>query len=507
MLTAALPRWQQGWLAWFALAPLLLTLRNRHAAAGFKLGLICGLAHYMSLCYWLVYTMHTYGHLPLYLSLPVLFLASGYLSLYPAVFAAALAGLPIRPGWLLVAAPTVWVSLEYMRAHLLLPFPWELLGYSQTPYWYLVQFADVTGVYGLSLLVAAANAALLLGWLHIRRLDWQGKQPSRQQAGAALAIVAALVVSAAAYGHWRVARIDRQMAQADHVRTAVIQGNIDQAVKWNASFQSATVDTYLRLSAAAGRQHPDLIVWPETAAPFYFTYRARLTQTVLDGVRAVGADFLIGSPTVARTDGSIAYYNSAYLINRAGVIAGRYDKYRLVPFGEYVPYKEWLPFIGKMVEQVGDFKAGERDRVLDWRDRKLGVQICYEIIFPNLSRLLTANGANLLINLTNDAWYGRSSAPYQHFSMARMRAVENRRAVVRAANTGISGIIDPVGRVMVKSRLFEEAAIDDTVPLMTDLSIYSQWGDWLPAGCAAATAIGLLAVIFGRYRRRRLNAA
>ena len=178
-------------------------------------------------------------------------------------------------------------------------------------------------------------------------------------------------------------------------------------------------------------QNPDLVVWPETATPFYFLSNTRLSGMVKKGVRLAGSSFLIGSPAFTSKGNILRYYNSAYLLNPDGRVSAKYDKAHLVPFGEYVPFKKWVPFLGKIVENVGDFKTGRKGDTLRWGNHRLGVQICFEVIFPKLSRAMVQNGANLLVNITNDAWFGRTSAPYQHFSMAVFRAVENKRSLIR----------------------------------------------------------------------------
>jgi apolipoprotein N-acyltransferase len=210
---------------------------------------------------------------------------------------------------------------------------------------------------------------------------------------------------------------------------------------------------------------------------------------VLKGIRQTGTYFLIGSPSFAQERDRFHLFNSAYLVAPNGEVLGRYDKAHLVPFGEYVPFGKYFPFIGKMVEGVGDFKAGEKGKTLAWDTCRLGIQICYEIIFPSLSRALTQNGAALLINMTNDAWYGRSSGPYQHFSMVVFRAVENRRSLIRAANTGISGFIDPAGRILEHSALFEAKAMTRPLPIIRKKTLYTRHGDIFAVGCLAVVLI------------------
>ena len=201
----------------------------------------------------------------------------------------------------------------------------------------------------------------------------------------------------------------------------------------------------------------------------------------------------------------VNYYNSAFLTDSKGRVQGKYNKAHLVPFGEYVPFKRWLPFLGKMVAQVGDFTAGTVGETLTWNNYRLGVLICYEAIFPYISRKVTANGAALLINITNDAWYGTTAAPYQLFSITVFRAIENRRALVRAANTGISGFIDPAGRILAFTDLFTEDALVMNVPLLTEQTWYTRLGDSFARLCLAVVAIlgGWKAAQQIRAHRRR----
>ena len=199
---------------------------------------------------------------------------------------------------------------------------------------------------------------------------------------------------------------------------------------------------------------------------------------ILDGIKASSSYYIVGSPSYAAKKEALIFHNSAYLVSPQGHAAGKYDKVHLVPFGEYVPLKRYLPFIDKLVAQVGDFKPGRQGNTLSWENRHVGMLICYEAIFPGLARAMVRNGAHLLVNITNDAWFGRTSAAFQHFSMAVFRAVENRRYLARAANTGISGFIDPCGRIVSSTPLFQEAVATTAVSMLTGRSLYSRWGEW-----------------------------
>ena len=344
------------------------------------------------------------------------------------------------------------------------------------------------GVYGVSFLVVLVNAAVYVLLLFAAKKPWRETRVSMSSAIAALLLPPLLVGVAWGYGNRRVGAMDAAMAAGKSMRVALVQGNIDQARKWDPAFQISTTKKYVDLTLAAAARQPELIVWPETATPFYFGASPKLTRLVTDTVQQAGVHLLVGSPSVDEAPGGLAYYNSAYLVTPEGRLSGRYDKAHLVPFGEYVPLKHLLSFVGKMVAQVGDFSPGEKGRTLAWGDGRppIGVQICFEIIFPGLSRSLVANGAGVLVNLTNDAWFGRSGAAFQHFSMTVFRAVENRRSLVRCANTGFSGFIDPVGRVVARTALFEDAVVDRPVPVLTQATVYTRFGDVLPLGCLVA---------------------
>ena len=415
LLTAAFPKIGLDWLIWIALVPLLIAVKDLSGGAGFRMGFIAGLVHFLTLLYWLVPVMRTYGYLPLYLSVSVLFLFAAFLALFVGLFAAALIAVGRTPIRCLTMAPLIWVALEYVRSFLFSGFPWEFLGYSQYNRLQLIQISDILGVYGLSVLIAFVNGAVFIVLLYITKRRWQDATiTQRLAAGSVFALVLGIVLNWT-YGYWRLKRIDNLIDLSPKTRISVIQGNIDQAIKWDPAFQIQTIKKYNKLSSSVLAQQPDLIVWPESATPFYFLHDVAPSEMVLEGIQQAATDYLIGSPSFVRKDDAVEYFNSAYLISPKSNSMGKYEKTHLVPFGEYVPFKKWLPFLGKIVAQVGDFRAGESGTTLAWNNERIGVQICYEIIFPGLSRALVRNNASLLVNITNDAWFGKTSGPYQHF--------------------------------------------------------------------------------------------
>jgi apolipoprotein N-acyltransferase len=492
LLTASFPEIGSGGLAWFALVPLLLALRNLSAGDGLRIGFLTGMVHYLSLLYWFIPFLNTYGPFPILLCMGILFLLASYLAIYVGLFSMAITYTGLSITALLLGIPTLWVALEYIRSLLFSGFPWELLGHTQYNALHIIQISDTIGVYGVSFLILLSNGLLLLLYQHLTGQEWQGQTPGRKQMLALVFIVGGLIGAAWGYGAWRIPIIEDRISRAPLKRIAIVQGNIDQTKKWDPAYQISTIEKYIQLSRIESTQPPDLIVWPETAMPFYFFNHVPLTKMVLKGIQTGAADTLLGSPAYTREADQVRYFNRAFLVRSDGIIADEYNKAHLVPFGEYVPMKRWLPFLGKMVEHVGDFSTGSVGDTLDWRGHKIGPLICYELIFPSLSRAAVRNGAELLVNITNDAWYGKTGAPYQHFSMAVFRSVETRRALVRSANTGISGFIDPVGRIVSKSPIFEDAVMGEDVPLMQGQTPYVRFGDVFAVSCLLAAVLILL---------------
>lgn len=501
LLTGAFPNIGMDWLAWFALVPLLIALKNLPPKEGFRIGFLAGLVHYLSLIYWTAYAMKTYGYLPLYLCIPILFLFAVYLALYMGGFSMALIWTSANPRFCVFMVPVLWAASEYIRSFLFSGFPWELLGYSQFSRLSLIQMSDIFGVYGVSFLIGLSNGVIFMAMLCVKKENWQGKKISKRFAGGSMAVFVLIFIAVSIYGAWRIKTLDQKISLSPSVKTAVVQGNIDQSQKWDPAYRFSNTRKYIDLSISA---KADLIVWPETAVPFYFLYHMDMTKMVLEAARDIRAYVLLGSPSFVRkgTAEDIEYYNSAYLISPEGAVAGKYNKTHLVPFGEYVPFKKWLPFIGKIVEHVGDFTPGKEGNTLLMGDYPLGIQICYEIIFPNLSRAMTNNNAALLINITNDAWYGRTAAPYQHFSMTVFRAAENKRSLIRAANTGISGFIDPVGRIIGSTGIFEDAVLVRSVPLLREKTVYTRFGDVFAMICLGISlaALGIRCLCFRKSR-------
>ena len=491
LLFLSFPKYGSGIMAWVALIPLFFALKDATPREALKIGFLTGFVAHIGILYWIVYVVVQYGYLPIYAGIAAMLLLAAYLSLYTACFAMGVVFLKGRGIRLLVSAPLLWTLLEYLRSHLLTGFPWENLAYSQYLYAKVIQISDITGIYGITFAIVMINA-VLYDLLSVR-FRWRSLLAEAVVAGLVILIIIG-------YGHYRIKSIDELLKKAPRMGVALIQGNIDQNMKWNPLYQSQTIDIYRSLSRQAEPARGGLIVWPETAAPFYFQQRNVMQTAVADVARTSGSALLFGSPSYEDDNGRIAYMNSAFLLKPDGTVSGRYDKVHLVPYGEYVPLRRFFPFIGKLVAGVGDFKPGKGFNPLTVDGLRLGVLICYEGILPEAARDYKREKAEILINITNDAWFGRTSAPYQHLSMTVFRAIESRLYLVRAANTGISAIIDPRGEIISQTGIFERTILNGDIKIIDERTCYAAYGDAFVYLCAVAL---LIIAISSKQRRKK----
>ncbi len=491
LLTCAFPRTAMAAAAWVALVPLLVAVRGKSRGEAFRIGYWCGLSHAVTSFYWIYHVIAKYSGLAGPLAVVVLLLLCAYLACYPACFAVFATVCEHRPGIWLWGLPAGWVALEWLRAFMITGFPWDNLGYSQTPWLSFIQVADITGVYGLSWLLVLANTSFARIWIE-RRLHWD------------LLILAVLVGTVGVYGVTRLNHVEALERQASSIPVALIQGNIDQSRKWDPVLQEEIVHRYLELSgeALANSPRPGVVVWPETAAPFFLGLEDRFTPRLEEFTRSNGVALLVGAPGVGQTKGRPHYYNRMFLLDARGTILGSYSKQHLVPFGEYVPLARLLFFVERLVQAAGDFSPGTDARPLALDGQRYGGLICYEAIFPALARQTVRLGANVLVNVTNDAWYGVSSAPYQHFEMARWRALENRVPLIRCANTGISTVFSASGRSGTTIPLNKTGyQVYGVLPLQIT-TLYNRYGDWFAWLCCL-TAIA--AFVYSSARVRAQN--
>ena len=494
LLALSFPKYGHSSFGWIALAPLLVALSYRRQTfrRSLGLGLLAGFVYFAGTLYWFVITLNTFGGL----SIPVAAIASAmgiaYLALYPALFAVIQARLVRALGKpALLLAPAVWVATEMARTYSPLDFPWELLGYSQATVLPIAQLASVAGVYGLSALVASVSTAAAYALLDRSRRRW-----------VVCGVVAPAVCCTAIWGTLRI-RDHALTREGTPVRVAVLQGNIPQEQKWDPAMADAIMDRYIGMTREAIGRNAQFILWPESATPLPYEQDPRRGELVRRLAREAQVTMLIGSdqfepiaPVPLAPAAKAApppAYNAAYLIRPDGSTAAVYRKIHLVPFGEYVPFKRLLFFVGPLVDAVSDFTPGAEATLLPVRGRMVSTAICYEVIYAPLMRSFVTRGSELLTTITNDAWYGWSSAAYQHWEQASLRSIEEGRYLVRAANTGISGFVDPYGRVLQRSNMFQSAVMAEDVRFLTGRTIYNRTGDIVGWVSVALTLAALLA--------------
>ena len=454
------------------------------------LGLTAGFVYFVGTVYWTSSVLAVFGGMPRLLALVAMMLLAAYLAIYPAITAMAMARLISQGGRsALFFLPAAWVATEYLRGFLFGGFPWVPLGNSQVTVLAVAQAASVFGVYGLSALVAFVNAAIAFVVLSTGR--------SRMIAGVA---TVAVLVGIAAWGSWRVAE-GSLTRQGTALRVGLIQGNVAQEDKLNPSPQTdrRIFTSYLAMTRDAVRRGAEYVIWPESSTPFTFGHDAVGEAALRELAREVGVPILFGSDQIV-AEPELRQYNAAFLLGPDGETEAVYRKIHLVPFGEFFPLQEWLTFAAPLVKRFLPFTPGDSVVLLPVNGRPTSTAICYEVVFPSLMRDAVLQGSELLTTVTNDGWYGTSSAPYQHFEMASMRAIEEGRYMARSANTGISGVVDPYGRVVQASAIFEQVGLVVEVRLLSGRTIYSQIGDVIAYVGMALTMIALVVV---RPRKRK----
>ncbi len=471
--------------AWFGFVPVFLALNNKSRKEAFFLFFITGLIFWSGTIYWLI-------HVTLPGTVPLII----YLALYFALF-----GLIIRPftrnstPLTLIFVASVWVLLEYIRSHLFTGFPWALLGNSQYLNLPVIQIADITGVWGVSFLIMLVNLTVysLIAyrlssatehWRTPAKVLWRALIAQRKN----YLIVFLLLAAVLSYGYYKIYQLSTINYQLS-TKVSVIQGNIPQELKWDPDPRAKyfIIDRYLSLSSRALKDRPDLIIWPEASLPVVAEEEPSFLEVIKDFAEERKVNLLLGAVTTKDN----LYYNSAILVSKTGVLSQQYDKLHLVPFGEYIPLKDILPFLQAVVP-IGEIVPGQEYTVFtlnaERRTQNAGrfaVLICFEDLFPEISRRFVKDGARFLVNITNDAWYKETSAPYQHLQASVLRAVENRVYLARAANTGVSGFINPAGRIISLARdnsgrtIFIEGYKTQGLGLSgrKGLTFYSRYGD------------------------------
>ena len=495
-------------LGWIAVTPLLIALLRARPASplqlqtgmkllparpwqGFALGYLCGILWYGGNCYWVYNTMKQYGGIGAAGAAGLLILFCLYLGLYHGLFGL-LVGMMARVSEraALVLAPFLWVAVELARTRIT-GFPWDLLGITQVDNVPLARIARITGVYGISFEIMVVNAAFAAA-LIIRR--------NRRTPMLTAATAAAFVLQ---IGRW----IPIPAFPTDHT-AVLVQSNVPILEgSWTRQYFDSTIAELSKLSQdppGGEREHPDLIAWPESPAPFC-SNDATFRSAIAGIARGANTWMVVGNVGSAGPDSSPCQepiLNSASLVSPSGDWIARYDKVHLVPFGEYVPFKKWLGFAGGLTKEVGDFTHGAARDPLQAGGERIGVFICYESIFPDEVRQFADRGAQVLVNISDDAWYGDSGAYAQHLTQGRMRAIENSRWLLSDTNNGVTAAIDPYGRVVESVPRKERSALVASYALEGNATFYTRHGDWLAYACAIISlGAFLFALTSGKGKR------
>ncbi len=482
-LALSFPNYNFSLLAWISVGLLVLASYRARPVVAPLYGLLHGLVFYPVCLPWIDVVVQQYGGVGPWTSAGLVALIGLAGGIICAVFSWGLAVASRKSAVLACAlAPFLWVALEFARAHLpIIAFPWNLAGYAASGNLPLLQLTAITGIYGLSFLVAAYGSLIAYAILSGRQRAWK----------CALALTAALIFVAVG---------GRLLVPSESPRfTAhLVQTNFAQAYDYPSDWMqihAGDLDELGQISVDAARRIPGLIVWPEAPAPFSLQdadFAARAGQIAQES----GSNFLVGAEDWKRdATGKWLATNSAVLLNPSGQRIFAYDKIHLVPFGEYVPLRKWLTFTGKLTADLGDFTPGSVYGVGRLPEGRFGTFICYEAVFPNIVRRFTAGGAELLINISNDGWFGRSAAPAQHLMMARVRAVENRRWLLRDTNNGFTVSVDPYGRIVAQLATDIRGQLDAPYDFRSDLTPYARFGDWFAWLCVLASIV-LLAWAF-----------
>ena len=487
LLILSFPGFNMWIFAWVAFLPLFFAIEGQEPLKAFLISYLAGFIFFLGTIYWLIHV-----------TFPGMFVVVAYLALYFGIFGLLINySQPLAPYFQLLSIPAAWVALEWIRAHMFTGFGWNLLGYSQSLNLPIIQIADMFGVYGVSFIIIMFNVAVFLAVKNFRKR-------AEEIMPLAMAVMIILIVSG--YGFFRL----NNVFTGERLKVAVIQGNIPQEDKWDQRFADMIMDKYDRLTKEVSQGKADLVIWPETSVPGFIESETDLFENVRDLSVGIRTPILIGAPRYEDINGRTSYYNSAYFFLKDGKMACRYDKVHLVPFGEYLPLKNILGFVERFSRRpIGDFTAGKEFTVFEFfisrtikeKDlsmrfaKKIGFSclICFEDIFPDLAREFIKRDALFLVNITNDAWFGRSSAAYQHAQASVFRAVENRTNVIRAANTGLSCFIDQKGRIAERvslngKDLFVDGSMIHEIILSRIKTIYTVYGDMFAYICIFFTA-------------------
>jgi len=502
LFVLSFPTFDLGFLAWVGLLPLFIAIKGKSLKYSFLLSFVCGFLFFVGIFHWILqvpkYTLLHHALLGVHLG--------SYFGFFGLSFNFISTRWGIIPA--LFSSPFIWVSLEFIRSNLsFLALPWTLIAHSQHQYPTIIQIVSLSGTYGLSFLIVMVNSGLtslvwpLVHHPHPHPPPSKGEGMGRSFASFAskvgggkrpssslslLITTASLVILTLLYGYL----IISQPISGNRIKVSLVQGNIEQIKKWDPRYAREIMQIYAELTQEATKDQPALIVWPETATPGSINQDFRLHMEVINIARKAGTYLLLGSAQhqkfTEKVTRGFKYLNSAFLIDPGTKLVRRqrYDKVRLFPFGEYLPYKEVIPWSYINVRESSGYVAGKEYTVFNHPDFRFGVTICWENVFPDLFRQFVKSGAQLMINITNEAHFGKTAASHQLASMSVFRAVENRIYVVRCANTGVSCIIDPYGRIIDRVKdekgqdIFIRGVMSGWVIPLDSKTIYTRYGDW-----------------------------
>ncbi|MED5580132.1 MAG: apolipoprotein N-acyltransferase [Nitrospinota bacterium] len=490
LLSLSFPPFRFSQLSFCFLLPLFFSIQKKTVHQAFRLGFICGVVSYTLSVHWVKNTMISYGGMHPILAYLVMLLLIFYMAIYVGFFAFFFVRFSSKfQPLIFLSVPSIWVSLEFIRAHLFTGFPWILLGYSQYEMRYIVQVADLTGVYGVSFFIVFINFSLFYFFTKPKRLfRWEGLL---------LVIVSTLVFG---YGYLKIGsniEIDKSRAQ----NIGIVQPNITPEIKWSRKYIGHIKNVLETQTKSVSRKmkfledKDKLIIWPEAALPLVLKDKSISTGWIKKLAVSNKIFLLLGA--LGDSPNSRGLYNSVFFFNPLGSKSGRYDKKHLVPFGEYVPFQDFLFFVNKLVPVVGQFKSGNKKTIFRIGKNKFATLICYEIIFPREVRKM--KGIDFLVNVTNDAWFGKTAASEQHLSMAIFRAIEMRVPLIRVANSGISAVVDETGKVRIRSGLFKKWVWVGQINLKErSETFYSEFGDVFVLCVCFFFVLNLIAYRFSR---------
>jgi apolipoprotein N-acyltransferase len=523
----AFPPVNWTWAAWLALAPLFLVLREKTPGAAFLSGISFGILWCLGVGYWVFFTIDQFFSLSLLVNVPFVVINFALFSGLPTGMVAL--GINVllrhRNPWLsAIGTPALWVSGEFLRANPWFGVSWGILGYTQYQHLTLIQIADVTSVYGISFLLALSGyaAAEIIHSYQLSAISYQlprrkrtkvvvsreysvvrreeknlapsAQRPAPRVWQSAIIAVGLLVVSLIVTLGYGTRRLQQYALPPDvpPLRVAMVQGGIPTEQRWQPAYYASTLLKYAAVtSQGIGSVPPDLVVWPEFAVSFYLDQEGLLRLQLGQFAQMTNSALLLGAPRREDTDSGPRFFNSAYLFAPTGELVDVYDKIRLVPFAEYRPFSFLPTVLDYTTEAPSDFTSGQRATIFSLAKSTFGITICYEAAYPSLPRQLVRSGAQLLVNISNDTWLGEAAAAVeQHFAMAVLRAVENKRYLVRIATAGITSFVDPTGHAYQRSTVPEAVIRGEVFPL-NDETLYTRSGEWFSCTCLVLTVVTL----------------